>query len=66
MPLVCEDLIHENTKCEQCGFNFKSSCGLKVYIPTQHRISQIDGASDIEENKFIGTQTEKNMSFLQR
>ena len=49
VPLVCEDAIDDNTKCEQCGFHSKSSHELKVHIRTQHRISQIDGAAEIVE-----------------
>ena len=64
VPLVCEDIINENTTCEHCGFKSKSSRGLKVHIRTQHRISQIDGADDIiEESKSLGTQTEQTCDY---
>lgn len=61
-PLACKDDLHE---CDECGFTAKSSRGLKVHKSTQHKIAQIDGAHDIEENNSRETQTDETCSFCQ-
>ena len=40
--VVSKDDLHAETKCEQCGFTFKISCGLRSYIRKHHIISQLD------------------------
>ena len=65
VPKECEEVINDNISiCEQSGFKSKSSRGLKVHIWTQHRIYQIEGASDtIEESTFVGTQTKESCPY---
>ena len=56
VPLVCKDDLNTQPKCEQCGLNSKSSCGLKMHASKHHKITQIDGANDHDEEKTsIGT-----------
>ena len=59
------DNLLEKTKYEECEFIAKSSRGLKVHQSTQHRISQVDGANDQEENKSKQTQTDETCPFCQ-
>ena len=36
VPLLCKDNLQEHTKCEECGFQSKSNCGLKIHIRKQN------------------------------
>jgi hypothetical protein len=64
VPLVCKDDLNAQTKCEQCVYKSKSIRGLKMHVSKHHKITQIDGKTDHdEEETSIGTQTEETSPF---
>ena len=47
-----DDLSASTFKCDQCEFNTKTSCGLKMHISKQHNIPQLDGEDEVVDNEF--------------